>query len=143
MPKSSRDRCSVSLRPRESPPSVKASPRGDRRWSPTDGSDLCLDDPDDLDGFQDGDGCPDADNDGDGILDAADACPNEPEDFDHFQDSDGCPEPCPGGDVSGDGRVNFRDLVLVARAFGSQPGDRRWNPSADDLVRHRQPLQLA
>ena len=71
------------------------------------------------------------DTDGDGILDANDACPNQPEDFDSFQDSDGCPEPCPGGDVNGDGRVDLRDVVLVGRALGSRPGDRRWNPAAD------------
>ena len=71
------------------------------------------------------------DTDGDGILDTNDACPNQPEDFDSFQDGDGCPEPCPGGDLNGDGRVDLRDLVLVVRAFGSRPGDRRWNPTAD------------
>ena len=32
----------------------------------------------DLDGFQDEDGCPDPDNDGDGIVDRLDACPNDP-----------------------------------------------------------------
>lgn len=39
------------------------------------GSDQCENDPEDRDGFQDDDGCPDLDNDQDGILDAADACP--------------------------------------------------------------------
>ena len=46
----------------------------------------------DLDGFEDKDGCPDPDNDLDGILDVNDQCPNDPEDFDKFQDVDGCPE---------------------------------------------------
>ncbi|MFS8070905.1 MAG: thrombospondin type 3 repeat-containing protein, partial [Byssovorax sp.] len=41
----------------------------------------------------DEDGCPDPDNDGDGILDAADKCPNGPEDKDGFRDDDGCPDP--------------------------------------------------
>ena len=50
-------------------------------------------DPEDKDGFQDEDGCPDPDNDGDGILDPVDQCPMEPEDFDKCQDEDGCPEP--------------------------------------------------
>ena len=36
--------------------------------------------PEDKDGFQDQDGCPDPDNDEDGILDVEDACPNKPED---------------------------------------------------------------
>ena len=45
-----------------------------------------------MDGFQDADGCPDPDNDGDGIADIQDQCPNAPEDFDGFQDNDGCPD---------------------------------------------------
>jgi len=39
------------------------------------GVDQCETEPEDLDGFQDEDGCPDPDNDQDGILDAADMCP--------------------------------------------------------------------
>ena len=55
--------------------------------------DLCPDAPEDRDGFNDLDGCPDPDNDGDRILDEVDNCPDQPEDFDGFQDKDGCPEP--------------------------------------------------
>ncbi len=55
-------------------------------------ADQCPDEPEDLDGFQDGDGCPDLDNDGDGLPDVADRCPDEPEDRDGFQDEDGCPD---------------------------------------------------
>src|SRR5262249_28443501 len=54
--------------------------------------------PEDLDGFQDADGCPDPDNDQDGIPDVIDKCPNEPEDYDGFQDTDGCPDPDNDGD---------------------------------------------
>ena len=50
------------------------------------------------DGFDDEDGCPDPDNDQDGIPDALDRCPNEPEDRDGFQDEDGCPDPDNDGD---------------------------------------------
>lgn len=56
------------------------------------GVDKCPTKPEDVDGFQDVDGCPDLDNDGDGIADAKDQCPDEPEDFDGFQDYDGCPD---------------------------------------------------
>ncbi len=35
---------------------------------------------------------PDADRDGDGILDVDDACPDQAETFDTFEDEDGCPE---------------------------------------------------
>jgi outer membrane protein OmpA-like peptidoglycan-associated protein len=58
-----------------------------------DNVDQCPRVPEDLDGFQDADGCPDDDNDGDGITDKLDKCPNDPEDRDGFQDADGCPDP--------------------------------------------------
>ncbi|HUH03065.1 MAG TPA: OmpA family protein, partial [Kofleriaceae bacterium] len=54
--------------------------------------DECPDEPEDMDGFQDEDGCPDPDNDGDGLADADDLCPNEAEDMDGFKDEDGCPD---------------------------------------------------
>src|SRR5262249_6804196 len=51
------------------------------------------------DGFQDDDGCPETDNDNDGLADAQDKCPNDPEDRDGYQDDDGCPD----ADNDGDG----------------------------------------
>jgi outer membrane protein OmpA-like peptidoglycan-associated protein len=56
-------------------------------------NDKCPDEPEDRDGFQDQDGCPDPDNDFDTIPDGKDRCPNEAEDVDQFEDEDGCPEP--------------------------------------------------
>ena len=35
------------------------------------------------------------------------------------------------GDVNGDGRVDLKDIALVARAFGSTPSSPNWNPYAD------------
>jgi len=55
--------------------------------------DKCPRVPEDLDGFQDDDGCPEDDNDADGIADKADGCPMDPEDRDNFEDVDGCPDP--------------------------------------------------
>ena len=55
-----------------------------------DTEDGCPTDPEDLDGFEDQDGCPDVDNDDDGILDVDDDCPTQPEDKDGFNDQDGC-----------------------------------------------------
>lgn len=66
----------------------------------------------DTDGFEDGDGCPEFDNDGDGVCDAyftrqlgladgsfeeltckgSDGCADSPEDLDGFEDGDGCAE---------------------------------------------------
>jgi outer membrane protein OmpA-like peptidoglycan-associated protein len=55
--------------------------------------DVCPTEPEDLDGYEDADGCPEPDNDKDTILDVDDTCPFEPEDLDGFDDRDGCPEP--------------------------------------------------
>ena len=58
----------------------------------TDDIDQCRDDAEDMDEFEDEDGCPDSDNDNDGIKDADDKCPNEAEDMDGFEVEDGCPD---------------------------------------------------
>jgi outer membrane protein OmpA-like peptidoglycan-associated protein len=55
--------------------------------------DRCPRESEDIDGFEDSDGCPDPDNDGDKLLDKADKCPDKAEDADGFSDADGCPEP--------------------------------------------------
>lgn len=52
----------------------------------------CPDEPEDMDRFEDKDGCPDFDNDKDGVADSLDACPMDSEDLDGFEDDDGCPE---------------------------------------------------
>lgn len=66
------------------------------------GADLCARVPEDRDLFEDEDGCPEPDNDQDGLCDPGmsdascsgeDSCPNEPEDKDEFEDEDGCPDP--------------------------------------------------
>ena len=55
--------------------------------------DLCPDKPEDLDGVEDADGCPeDQDTDGDGIPDSVDQCILDPEDMDGYLDKDGCPD---------------------------------------------------
>lgn len=60
-----------------------------------DSKDACPVVPEDMDGFQDADGCPDPDNDKDGVLDRLDACPNSPETMNGFKDGDGCPDKAP------------------------------------------------
>jgi outer membrane protein OmpA-like peptidoglycan-associated protein len=57
-------------------------------------------------------GCPDKDSDGDGIADRRDKCPGEAEDKDGFEDDDGCPEP----DNDKDG------LADAADACPNEPG---------------------
>ena len=63
-----------------------------------DRDDACAEQPEDVDGFEDDDGCPDRDNDGDGVPDVDDRCPVVAEDRDGFQDGDGCPEEDNDGD---------------------------------------------
>ncbi|MFZ4580051.1 MAG: OmpA family protein, partial [Myxococcota bacterium] len=67
--------------------------------------DQCPDVPEDVDGFEDGDGCVDPDNDGDGIADVSDGCRDDAEDKDGFEDADGCPEL----DNDGDGVFDRED----------------------------------
>lgn len=57
--------------------------------------DKCPDVAEDIDGFEDDDGCPDPDNDTDGIVDADDKCPQQAETVNGFQDKDGCPDELP------------------------------------------------
>ncbi|MBD3368262.1 MAG: hypothetical protein GF405_08875 [Candidatus Eisenbacteria bacterium] len=68
--------------------------------------DRCPRRPEDLDDFEDDDGCPDLDNDGDGVPDEADGAPNRPEDVDGFEDEDGVPDL----DNDGDGIIDERDM---------------------------------
>jgi OOP family OmpA-OmpF porin len=68
--------------------------------------DKCPDQPENYNGYQDEDGCPDdPDTDLDGIPDSRDACLLEPEDKDGYLDDDGCPDP----DNDADGIPDTRD----------------------------------
>jgi outer membrane protein OmpA-like peptidoglycan-associated protein len=70
-----------------------------------DQDDSCPTQPEDPDGFEDKNGCPDLDNDQDLIPDVRDRCPMEAEDKDTFQDEDGCPD----ADNDGDGIPDLKD----------------------------------
>lgn len=84
--------------------------------------DDCPENPEDFDGFEDENGCPDEDNDQDKVLDAAELvdgvwsnndqkdsvdCRNDPEDIDDFEDEDGCPDP----DNDKDGLIDHPEKV--------------------------------
>jgi MYXO-CTERM domain-containing protein len=88
-----------------------------------DGSDQCVDDPEDLDSYADGDGCPDPDNDADGVLDVNDGAPNDPEDKDGFNDGDGVPDPDNDGDGIKDADDKCVDVPGDARFGGCPPPD--------------------
>src|SRR5688500_10430079 len=68
---------STSTKPEPAKPAMIASTGGDAGDTDGDGAtdDACPDEPEDRDGFEDGDGCPEPDNDADGVLDPYDVCP--------------------------------------------------------------------
>jgi OmpA-OmpF porin, OOP family len=78
----------------------------------------------DKDNFQDEDGCPDVDNDKDGLLDTVDKCPNDP----GPPSTNGCP------DRDGDG---FADIVdscpdVVGVSWANNPEWKEKNPKGGD-----------
>jgi len=77
--------------------------------------DLCKNEKEDLDKFEDQDGCPDFDNDKDMIEDQIDKCPNKAEDVDGFEDQDGCPDL----DNDGDGYLAWSGSCI---RFSAQHG---------------------
>ncbi len=72
----------------------------------------------DLDGFEDEDGCPDTDNDGDGIIDSDDACPDDP----GVAASFGCPQSGPPADADGDGVADGADQCPAQPGPASNQG---------------------
>jgi OOP family OmpA-OmpF porin len=104
-----------------------------------DDQDACPDRPEDFDGFEDSDGCPDIDNDMDRVLDIADKCPNVPETYNGYEDEDGCPDTVPPdvdalrGTIEGliyaEGETVVRDSALpsihkIARTMTAHPNIR-------------------
>ncbi|HEX7843834.1 MAG TPA: OmpA family protein [Kofleriaceae bacterium] len=101
--------------------------------------DGCPDRPEDFDGFEDSDGCPDIDNDLDRVLDIADKCPNVPETYNGYEDEDGCPDTVPAdvdalrGTIEGliyaEGETFVRDsakpsIQKIARTMRAHPNIR-------------------
>lgn len=66
-------------------------PDFDRDGSPDD-EDRCPVSAEDMDEFEDDDGCPEPDNDRDGVPDGKDKCPFEAETINGNKDDDGCPD---------------------------------------------------
>jgi hypothetical protein len=62
-----------------------------------DADDKCAFLAEDVDGFQDDDGCPDPDNDGDLVPDLDDKCPSVAAEEGRDEDEDGCTDPAPAG----------------------------------------------
>jgi len=87
---------------------AKFGPRDRDKDGIVDPDDACVKEPEDMDGFEDADGCPDPDNDGDGFPDDQDKCPDEAEDKDGYFDGDGCIDP----DNDGDGLLDGEDACV-------------------------------
>jgi len=81
----------------------------------------------DMDGFEDEDGCPDWDNDDDGVPDESDECPGEREDEDGHDDDDGCIDP----DNDGDGILDLDDACIDEPGIDSTDPDLRGCPDPD------------
>lgn len=81
------DRCQAIARP---VPAVSDSVVDRDADGVADEQDGCPDEPEDVDGHLDADGCNDADDDLDGVRDDADQCPGQAEDLDGVEDGDGC-----------------------------------------------------
>jgi OOP family OmpA-OmpF porin len=81
------------------------------------GRDKCVLVPEDKDGHDDDDGCPDDDNDGDRRPDSEDKCPETAEDLDGFDDDDGCPEL----DNDGDKFPDLQDKCPMDAEDGKAP----------------------
>ena len=88
-----------------------------------DPDDQCPDQPENFNGYQDQDGCPDdPDTDGDGIPDSRDACRIDPEDHDSYLEEDGCPEADNDADGVLDAVDNCRNEPEDPDGFNDQDG---------------------
>ncbi len=96
----------------------------------TDDHDACATLPEDFDGHEDEDGCPEPDNDGDLVPDLDDHCPNEASDFDHDADEDGCNDPI--GDTDGDGVLDDVDECVDQAEDADGHEDTDGCPDVDD-----------
>lgn len=80
--------------------------------------DQCPDVPEDRDGFQDQDGCPDPDNDGDHFLDKDDRCPNDAETPNGFVDDDGCPDTVPSPPPKEHEKIEEKEVLTFDNGIG-------------------------
>lgn len=90
--------------------------------------DECPDEPEDYDGVQDRDGCPDLeeerevleDRDGDGIPDVKDRCPDQSETVNGYMDDDGCPDEAPM--VIGTEPIVLPGMQFAEGSYALDPG---------------------
>jgi OOP family OmpA-OmpF porin len=75
------------------------------------GYDACPELPEDFDGVEDEDGCPEGDTDKDGVLDYSDRCPEEQETINGFEDDDGCEDEGPAQIVIEEGQLTILETI--------------------------------
>jgi len=95
----------------EAPPNTDAVDDAAREAAIRGGYDACPDLPEDYDDVEDEDGCPEGDDDGDGVLDYLDRCPDEPEAINGFEDDDGCPDEGPAKIIVEEGKITILETV--------------------------------
>jgi outer membrane protein OmpA-like peptidoglycan-associated protein len=85
-----------------------------------DDEDQCPDVPEDRDGFEDSDGCPESneekDDDRDGVPNVADLCPDQKETINGIQDEDGCPDGGPAKVIRKENKLVILENVEFATA---------------------------
>ena len=85
--------------------------RGEFARRVADERDECPELAEDRDHFEDHDGCPDFDNDGDGVPDEQDSCPNKKETINGYEDDDGCPDEGPAKVIVEQGKITILEAV--------------------------------
>lgn len=93
-------------------------------------ADKCVDEAEELDKFEDTDGCPEKDNDKDGVDDEKDQCRDQAEDKDGIADEDGCPE----GDFDGDGVSDEKDKCPQVKGSAGNNGCPDNDKDADTVL---------
>jgi OOP family OmpA-OmpF porin len=95
----------------EEPASVDEVDDAERARAIEGGYDACPDLPEDFDGMEDEDGCPEGDSDKDGVLDYMDRCPDEQETINGFEDDDGCEDEGPAQIVIEEGKLTILETI--------------------------------
>ncbi len=96
-----------------------------------DKEDKCPTVKEDMDGWEDKDGCPDPDNDGDGLADGDDKCPNDAEVKNGLKDEDGCPDGDRDGDRIEDGDDQCPLQAETVNGFMDEDGCPDVEPDTD------------
>jgi OmpA-OmpF porin, OOP family len=116
----------------DEPASVDDVDDAEREAAIRGGYDACPDLPEDMDGIEDEDGCPEGDTDKDGVLDYQDRCPEEAETINGFEDDDGCEDEGPAQIVIEDGQLTILETIRFEP--NSSKIDRRSNRIMEQIA---------